>query len=105
MIKLQVTRHSGDVAEITAPVGHTLMEAIRDAGIDEMLALCGGCASCSTCHVYIADEFAMLVSEISEPEEELLDSSDHRTLQSRLACQIELTEELDGMAVTIAPED
>ncbi len=105
MVQISVKRLSGETQEITAEEGLTLMEAVRDAGIDEMLALCGGCCSCSTCHIFVAPVFADLAGPVSEPEDELLDSSDHRTQRSRLACQIEVTANLDGMVIELAPED
>jgi 2Fe-2S ferredoxin len=83
----------------------SVMELIRDNGVDELQALCGGQLSCATCHVYVdADAFDVLPA-ISDFESEMLDSSDHRRANSRLACQIPCLEALSGMQVTIAPED
>ncbi len=81
------------------------MEAVRDAGIDELLALCGGVCSCATCHVHVDCEFAAMLPEMSEDENDLLDSSSHRDERSRLACQIRLTDALWGLRVSIAEED
>lgn len=81
------------------------MEIIRDAGIDELLALCGGCCSCATCHVFVDDAWTDELPPPSEDESDLLDSSDHRSDASRLSCQIPFTAALDGLRVTIAPED
>ena len=78
---------------------------IRDSGFDELLALCGGCCSCATCHVYVDPAFADSLPAMSEDENDLLDSSDHRNDTSRLSCQVVLTDALDGLRVTIAPED
>jgi 2Fe-2S ferredoxin len=64
------------------------MEAIRAAGIDELLAMCGGCCSCATCHVYVDPGFMALLPEISGDENALLDSSTHRHDNSRLSCQL-----------------
>ncbi|WP_051187263.1 2Fe-2S iron-sulfur cluster-binding protein [Sphingobium wenxiniae] len=77
----------------------------RDNGFDELLALCGGCCSCATCHVFIDPEFIESLPAPGEDENDLLDSSDHRNDRSRLACQIGLNAGLDGLRVTIAPED
>ena len=66
-------------------------------------ALCGGCCSCATCHVYVADGFD--AGKAGADEDDLLDSSDHKTPASRLSCQIAFTSALDGLKVTIAPED
>jgi 2Fe-2S ferredoxin len=81
------------------------MEVIRDNGIDELLALCGGCCSCATCHVHVDPAFADKLPAMSEDESDLLDSSDHRNERSRLSCQIQFSAALDGLKVTIAPED
>lgn len=105
MPKLIVTTREGDTQEIDAGSGLTVMEAIRDNGIDELLALCGGCCSCATCHVHVDAAFADKLPAISEDEDDLLESSDHRAENSRLSCQIPFTDDLDGLKVTIAPED
>ncbi|OZA90740.1 MAG: ferredoxin [Erythrobacter sp. 34-65-8] len=81
------------------------MEAIRDNGFDELLALCGGCCSCATCHVHVDPAFVGQLPAMSEDENDLLDSSDHRDETSRLSCQLAFTADLDGLRVTIAPED
>lgn len=81
------------------------MEAIRDNGLDELLALCGGCLSCATCHVYVDEVFCNLLPPLSEDENDLLDSSEGRLETSRLSCQIRLDANLDGLRITIAPED
>ena len=105
MPKLVVVNRAGEEKEIEATAGVSVMEAIRDNGFDELLALCGGCCSCATCHVYVDGAFAGKVTPLSEDENDLLDSTDHRTENSRLSCQIEITDALDGLKVTIAPED
>jgi len=105
MPKLVVTNRAGETSEIAVEDGLTVMEAIRDNGFDELLALCGGCCSCATCHVYVDPAFQDKTSAISEDEDDLLESSDHRREGSRLSCQIPFTPELDGLKVTIAPED
>lgn len=102
MPKLIVTNREGETSEIEVEDGLTVMEAIRDNGFDELLALCGGCCSCATCHCYIESD---ALPEMSEDEDDLLESSDHRKDNSRLSCQIPFTAELDGLKVTIAPED
>ena len=105
MPKLIVTRRDGVVEELNATTGLSVMEIIRDGGIDELLALCGGCCSCATCHVYVDPDFADKVAAMGEDENDLLDSSDHRNETSRLSCQIPFTADLDGLKVTIAAED
>ena len=103
MVQILVTGRDGTEHAVQAEAGLSLMEAIRDNGLDELLALCGGCCSCATCHVYVEEGHA--IPPLSDDENDLLDSSDHRNGRSRLSCQIPLTAELDGMRVIIAPED
>lgn len=105
MPKLTVVTREGQESTVEADNGLSVMEVIRDAGFDELLALCGGCCSCATCHIYIDGEWADKLAPLSEDENDLLDSSDHRNETSRLSCQIKISDELDGLRVTIAPED
>jgi ferredoxin, 2Fe-2S len=102
MAEIFVTTREGNEIALPAKPGMSVMEIIRDGGIDELLALCGGCCSCATCHVYVPS------GEAGAPgadETDLLDSSDHKTSASRLSCQIPFTAALDGLKVIIAPED
>ena len=105
MPKLIVTTRDGAVQELDGQAGLSVMEIIRDGGVDELLALCGGCCSCATCHVHVDPAFAGTVAPMGEDENDLLDSSDHRNKQSRLSCQLPFTAALDGLRVTIAQED
>ncbi|UIP06497.1 2Fe-2S iron-sulfur cluster-binding protein [Erythrobacter sp. SDW2] len=105
MPKLVVVNRAGEETTVEVADGLTVMEAIRDNGFDELLALCGGCCSCATCHVHVDPAFADRLPRMSEDEDDLLESSDHREATSRLGCQIPFTADLDGLKVTIAPED
>ena len=105
MPNITVVNQSGEASVVAAPTGRTLMEVIRDNGFDELLALCGGCCSCATCHVHIDPAFMDRLPARSEDENDLLDSSDHRNEYSRLACQLPVTDALEGLTVTIAQED
>ncbi len=105
MPKLTVTTREGEERTVEAASGLTVMEAIRDNGFDELLALCGGCCSCATCHVHVDPAFAALLPPVSEDEDDLLDSSGDRDETSRLSCQVPFTNALDGLRVRIAEED
>jgi 2Fe-2S ferredoxin len=105
MPKLVVVNRDGEEKTVEAEAGLSVMEAIRDNGFDELLALCGGCCSCATCHIFVDPAFADKLPAMSEDENDLLDSSDHRNETSRLSCQVQITGALDGLRVTIAPED
>jgi 2Fe-2S ferredoxin len=72
---------------------------------DEILALCGGCCSCATCHVYVNPAPSSTLLPIGDDEGGLLDSLDHRQPNSRLSCQIPFNDALDGLKVRIAPEN
>ncbi len=105
MPKLTVINRAGEESTIEADTGLSVMEAIRDNGFDELLALCGGCCSCATCHIHVDAAWTDKLPPISADEDDLLDSSDHRNATSRLSCQIQMTAALDGLKVAIAPED
>ena len=105
MPKLIVVTREGEEREIMGETGLSVMEVIRDAGIDEILALCGGCCSCATCHVHVDPDFAAKLKPMSEDENDLLDSTSDRDDYSRLSCQIDMTDALDGLKVRIAAED
>ena len=105
MAKLVIVNREGAETEVDVKNGYTVMEAIRDNGFDELLALCGGCCSCATCHVVVDRDFADKLPAMSPDENDLLDSSDHRVATSRLSCQVKMTDALDGLRVTIAEED
>jgi len=100
-----VTKRDGTTAAVAGKTGGTLMEALRDGGVDEIVALCGGCRSCATCHVYIGERWWPMLPSLDPDEADLLDASQHRTTHSRLSCQIVLQDELEGMEVTVAPEE
>jgi 2Fe-2S ferredoxin len=105
MPKLIVVTREGEEREIMGEAGLSVMEVIRDAGIDELLALCGGCCSCATCHVHVDPDFVAKIPKMSADEDDLLDSSADRNETSRLSCQVEFTDALDGLKVKIAAED
>lgn len=105
MIAITVTNREGNQRQVEGIEGRSLMEAIRDGGVDELLAVCGGCCSCATCHVYVDDEFLGAIPAIEPQEDDMLDCSEHRSDRSRLSCQIKCTPELDGLRVQVAPED
>lgn len=105
MPRLIVTKRDGSAINIDGDAGLSLMEVMRDAGVDELLALCGGCCSCATCHVHIDPQFSDLLPSMTDDENDLLDSSSHRDARSRLSCQIKFEAALDGLRLAIAQED
>lgn len=106
MPEITVTTRDGEKHVLDAELNATLMEVIRDNGINEMDAICGGCCSCATCHIYVDPGFANKLPPVSEDEDMLLDGSLHRKDDvSRLSCQIRVSDDLNGLALEIAPED
>ncbi|MBV7255408.1 2Fe-2S iron-sulfur cluster binding domain-containing protein [Pacificimonas sp. WHA3] len=105
MPKLTVVTREGQESTVEAESGLTVMENIRDNDFDELLALCGGSLSCATCHVHVDEAWMAKVGAPNDDEDDLLESSDYKMANSRLSCQIEMTDELDGLKVRIAPED
>lgn len=105
MPTITIIDRAGAERSVDAASGLTVMEIVKDNGFDEFLALCGGCCSCATCHVYVDDSSAGDLPEMSEDETDLLDSTSSRQTNSRLSCQLPVTKALAGLRVTIAPED
>jgi len=105
MTKLIVTNTQGEEREVEAEVGLTLMENIRDNDFDDMAAICGGCCSCCTCHVFVDEDWIEKLPPMEEDEQDLLEDSPAYHPSSRLSCQVEYTDEMNGLKVTIAPEE
>ncbi len=105
MLKIYVTDRAGTAHTVTVESGLTLMEPVRelDEGIE---ALCGGMCSCSTCHVFVTPEWFAKLPKCQSDELELLESTENfRDGESRLACQVKVTDALDGIRLTVAPEE
>lgn len=102
-IRIEVEADDGTLHGLAAEPGRTVMEALRDHGFEDLLALCAGSCACATCHVYVDSDTLARLEPMSEDEDSLLDSSDHRQANSRLSCQIVLEEAISGIRVRIAP--
>ena len=100
---IYVKDREGNTHEIKSEDGLTLMETIRDAGLD-IEAACGGCCACATCHIYIDKEWLEKLPKIEEEEDSMLDQAFHVTNQSRLGCQIQYTDKFNGIKIKLAPE-
>ena len=105
MAKLTIIDRDGAERTVDGKPGWSVMENIRDAGFEELLALCGGNCSCATCHVHVDEQWLATLPPMGADEDDLLDTTDHRAANSRLSCQIEFGPDLDGLRVQIAPED
>ncbi|GET91255.1 adrenodoxin-like protein [Leishmania tarentolae] len=100
-VKVCVKTQDGTPLDFEAPVGMSLMHAIRDVAKLEMEGACDGCAQCSTCHVYVSERCFRNLGEPSEQEQDILDKALDLSDTSRLACQIVLTPEINGLEVVL----
>lgn len=101
-MKIIVTDQDGATHEIEGIEGWRVMEIIRDHGLP-IKAECGGCCACATCHVYVDEEWIPKLYPMRDDEQDALDSAPDVRENSRLSCQILMSEELDGLKVTLAP--
>jgi 2Fe-2S ferredoxin len=102
MAKVTFIKPDGSLSVIEAKEGASLMQAGIDGGINGIVAECGGCCQCATCHVYVAAEWRERLAPINEAEEAMLDNTVcERRPESRLSCEIKVTPELDGLVVQL----
>lgn len=101
-MKLLVTDQDGVQHELEGLAGWRAMEVIRDWGLN-IKAECGGACSCATCHVYVEESWLDKLMGPTDEEEDMLDSAGDVKPNSRLSCQILMTDELDGLQLTLAP--
>lgn len=99
MPKITFVEHDGTEHVVDAGTGGSVMQAAIDNLVPGIDADCGGECACATCHVMIADEWNETVGAPGEREDEMLDLTPERESNSRLSCQIEIREELDGLVV------
>jgi len=105
MVAIKVTDRTGKPHTLEAAAGGGLMEVLRDNNLG-VEAICGGCCSCATCHVFIGPKWAAKLPPRSPDENDLLvATASYRPDESRLSCQIRLSDALDGLEVTVAAED
>jgi 2Fe-2S ferredoxin len=96
---------SGAERTVDAVAGESVMTTAVKNGVPGIIGECGGNNSCATCHVWVRDDFADVVGEPNDLEDDLLDMAvAERRPTSRLSCQLEVTPELDGLTVDIPPE-
>jgi len=102
MVKILFENTKGVVTKTTAKLGETLMETAINHGVQDILAECGGACACGTCHVYVPESHMGALKQADEMEEAMLEFVENPKSNSRLSCQIEVTEALEGMKVKIA---
>ena len=100
MAEIIVTTREGKEITLAAKPGMSVMEIIRDGGIDELLALCGGCCSCATCHVYVDPAWVDRLPKKDAMESDMLDFAwSPDPVRSRLTCQLKVSDALEGLRV------
>ncbi len=93
----------GTRIEVSTAVGDSVLDVARENNI-AIEGACEGSMACSTCHVIVDKNWYRKLEELSEDEEDMLDLAFGLTRTSRLGCQIEITEELDGLVVSLPKE-
>ena len=104
MALITIVDRAGGEHSVEAAVDQPLMETLRRLEFG-VAALCGGMCSCATCHVYVDEAWLPRLPVPHAEERELLSALEHVKVESRLSCQIQFTEALRGLRVTIAPEE
>ena len=101
MPKITFLTHDGKSYEVDGTVGNSVMETAMENDVPGIDADCGGACSCATCHVWVDAAWTGKVGGPSEMEEDMLGLNEDRKDSSRLSCQIEVSDELDGLVVTV----
>ena len=104
MAKLTFIERDGTRREVEAPDGLSVMEVAHLHGV-ELEGACEGSLACATCHVIVEPEWFEKLDDASENEEDMLDMAFGVTATSRLGCQIRMSDELDGLVVTLPPKE
>ena len=104
MPKITYIEHNGKSHTIEVPKDLTVMEGAIQNTIPGIDADCGGACACATCHVYVDDKWLNKLHPIDDDEESMLDQAFDVKKNSRLSCQINLSDELDGIELELAPE-
>ena len=100
MAKITFIDHEGTENTIEAENGISVMNAAMDNLVPGIDADCGGECACATCHVFVDEKWLPLCGEASDDENQIIDLNPDRQANSRLCCQIKVSDELDGLTVT-----
>ncbi|MGI9309279.1 MAG: 2Fe-2S iron-sulfur cluster-binding protein [Gammaproteobacteria bacterium] len=105
MAKIIYRSRDGAAKEVDVDNGYTLMEGAVDNNVDGIVAECGGACACATCHAYIDDAWLAKLPTMDDMEDAMLDSAMDRRSNSRLTCQIEVSDALDGLSLEVADNE
>ncbi len=103
MVSITYIEHNGNSHMVEVGEGLSVMKAAVDNAIPGIDGDCGGACACATCHVYVAEPWRHLTGEASQDEKEMLECAIDLKDESRLGCQIALTEALNGIVVRMPP--
>ena len=95
----------GERHEVDVDAGYSVMEGAINNNIDGIVAECGGACACATCHSYIDPEWLAKLPEMDDMEDSMLDAAFERRDNSRLTCQIEMSDDLDGIVVHVGDNE
>ena len=101
MPKITFVLHDGSSTEVEARIGDSVMQTAVNNMVEGVVAECGGCLSCATCHVYVDDAWRDKVGQPGSDEEAMLQLAVEPNESSRLSCQVTVTDELDGLVVRV----
>ena len=105
MAKIIYRQPDGTTTEVEVEVGYSVMEGAINAGVPGIVAECGGACACATCHSYIDEAWLDKLNPMDDMEDAMLDAAYERRSSSRLTCQIEVSDELDGLSLTVADNE
>jgi len=105
MPKVTYIMPDGERIEVEVENGYSVMEGAINNNVEGIVAECGGACACATCHSYIDESWLERLPEMEDMEDSMLDAAYERKNNSRLTCQIEMSDELDGLIVNVADNE
>lgn len=105
MAKITYVTRDGERHEVDVENGYSVMEGAINNNIDGIVAECGGACACATCHSYIDEAWLPKLPAMDDMEDSMLDAAFARKANSRLTCQLEVSDDLDGLVVEVAEND
>ncbi len=105
MPRITYVSTDGGRHDVEVETGYTVMEGAIDNNIEGIVAECGGACACATCHAYIDEGWVDKLPDMDDMEDSMLDAAYERRRTSRLTCQIEVTDELEGLVVYVAENE
>ncbi len=105
MPKINYITTDGERHEVEVENGYSVMEGAINNNIEGVVAECGGACACATCHCYIDEAWLDKIPEMDDMEDSMLDAAFERQNNSRLTCQIEVNDSLDGLVVRVGENE